>query len=705
MRTMHATGKGRPIENVLSRLRGVKQTMNGWDALCPAHDDSRPSLGVAVADDGTVLLRCRSNGCSAESICQAIGLTMRDLFPSTNANDKPKPRIVATYDYTDEAGILKYQSVRFDPKDFKQRRPAGNGQWTWNLNGTPRLLYHLPEIVNAPKQATIWIVEGEKDVETLREHELLATTNSGGAGKWPNNCNEVLHGRPVVILPDNDDAGRKHGRQVAAALQGIAASVRIVELPGLPEKGDVSDWFAAGGTASRLTELALVTPAWTERNSQAASQTDQEKHDGGAPDFSEPIRWLDPLADAAFLGLAGEIVRTIEPQSEADPAALLAQLLVGFGAALGRTANFQVEGSRHHLNEYVILVGQTSKARKGTSWDRIRKVLEYADPQFVEDRILGGLSSGEGLIWAVRDPIFKRHFVKKGGRIVDHQDYEDDPGVKDKRLLAFEPEFASVLRRIEGQTGNSLSALLRQGWEAGNLRTLTKTCPAKATGAHISLVAHVTVEELRRLLTATESANGFANRFMPFCVRRSKLLPEGGAPIIAELESLGRRLGEALAFGRTAGELHRGEEARAIWRSVYGLLSGGKPGLAGCLLARAEAHVMRVAAQYAVLGLSRTISDKHLMAALALWEYVERSVYLIFGDSLGDPLADDLLRLLRGCGPGGITRTEISNYLGKHQPTERVGRALGLLLENKLARFERLETSGRPSERWFAVKR
>jgi hypothetical protein len=200
-------------------------------------------------------------------------------------------------------------------------------------------------------------------------------------------------------------------------------------------------------------------------------------------------------------------------------------------------------------------------------------------------------------------------------------------------------------------------------------------------------------------------ANGFANRFLPVCVQRSKLLPEGGTPIIAELEALGRRLGEALAFGRTAGELHRDDSARAMWASVYRPLSEGKPGLAGCLLARGEAHVMRLAAIYAVLDLSRTIGAEHIMAALALWEYVEQSVLFIFGDSLGDPLADDLLRLLRSVGDSGMTRTEITSYLGRNQTAERVGRALGLLLEHKLARFERIKTEGRPTERWFAIKR
>jgi hypothetical protein len=249
-----------PIDTILSRLRGVKKTSNGWDAICPAHDDTRPSLGISEADDGKVLLVCRSNHCTFQSICKALQLEERDLFPNCNGRPK-KPEIVATYDYTDEAGCLLYQSVRYEPKDFKQRRRGPGREWIWNLNGVPRVLYRLPEIVNAPEEMTVWIVEGEKDADLLHEHELVATTNSGGAGKWPNNCNEVFRGRPVVVLPDNDDAGRRHARQVAKALEGIAASVKVLELPGLPDRGDASDWFAAGGTASEMTALAVAASA------------------------------------------------------------------------------------------------------------------------------------------------------------------------------------------------------------------------------------------------------------------------------------------------------------------------------------------------------------------------------------------------------------------------------------------------------------
>src|SRR5262249_61222562 len=143
---------------------------------------------------------------------------------------------------------------------------------------------------------------------------------------------------------------------------------------------------------------------------------------------------------------------------------------------------------------------------------------------------------------------------------------------------------------------------------------------------------------------------------------------------------------------------------RAVWREVYGTLSAGRPGLAGALLARAEAHVLRLSMVYALMDCSAVIQAEHLLAALTLWDYCERSVYYVFGDCLGDPLADDLLRALRAA-PEGMTRTDMSVYFGRHQSSDRIGRALGLLLQHHLARRERQETSGRPAERWFAARR
>jgi hypothetical protein len=261
-------GTGDPRHEVLGRLKCVTPGQNGhdWTALCPAHEDRRASLSVSVCEDGKVLLNCHA-GCKVEAVVEAIGLTMADLFPddgTTAAGPRTtRGTIVKTYDYTDERGRLLFQVVRFSPKDFRQRRPDGQGGWTWKLGDVRRVLYCLPAIIAAPTDQTIFVVEGEKDADRLAEENQLATTCPGGAGKWRPEYGEVLAGRHVVILPDNDDPGRLHAAQVSQALLGVAASVRIVELPNLPAKGDVSDWLESGGTASDLWTLIENTPALT----------------------------------------------------------------------------------------------------------------------------------------------------------------------------------------------------------------------------------------------------------------------------------------------------------------------------------------------------------------------------------------------------------------------------------------------------------
>jgi hypothetical protein len=414
----------------------------------------------------------------------------------------------------------------------------------------------------------------------------------------------------------------------------------------------------------------------------------------------DPPPWPDPPAEEAFYGLAGRIVHLIEPASEADPAALLIQVLVAFGNAVGRGAYFTVEADRHHANEFAVLVGKTSKARKGTSWGQVFRLFREVDESWAAERVQSGLSSSEGLIWAVRDPIKKREKVKNDGQVC-YEEVEADPGIDDKRLLAFEAEFANVLKQTE-RLGNTLSVVLRQAWDGLDLRTLVKNSPARATGAHVSLVGHITADELRRYLTATETANGFGNRHLWICADRSKRLPEGGQVDPGAWIDTQKELVAALEFARSAGEMRRDEEARVIWHEVYGPLSEGRPGLAGALLARAEAHVMRLAMLYALLDCSASIRAVHLLAALALWDYAERSVTFVFGDCLGDPVADELQRLLRAC-PGGLTRTDISGYFQRNVSADRIARALGLLLQHNLARVERQETGGRPSERWFGV--
>jgi hypothetical protein len=229
------------LEQVLERLDHVKRNGSGWIARCPAHEDRKPSLAIAAGDDGRVLLTCHA-GCDVELILAALGLEKRDLF-QPNGNGA-RPEIVTTYDYTDAAGELLFQVVRFNPKDFRQRRPDGRGDWTWNLAGVERVLYQLPRVIGAVAHGVpVWVAEGEKDALALEAAGAeVATCNPGGAGKWRSAYAETLRGADVTVVQDRDEPGRKHAAAVYASLHGVAASVRLVE----PAEGkDAADHLAA----------------------------------------------------------------------------------------------------------------------------------------------------------------------------------------------------------------------------------------------------------------------------------------------------------------------------------------------------------------------------------------------------------------------------------------------------------------------------
>ena len=260
-----------PTERFIAALRerehDPRRNGEGWQAKCPAHNDRSPSLQVSEGDNGGVLVHCFA-GCTADAICGAIGLTLRDLMPEGTGprEHKPatnsKPRIVATYGYSDEAGKLVFQVVRHEPKDFRQRRPKPGGGWDWSVKGVRVVPYRLPELLAEPTRPVL-VVEGEKDADNLARIGVLATCNAGGAGKWTAEHAAYFRGRGVIVLADNDEPGRNHAEQVAQSLRGIAQWVRIIHLPGLPPKGDASDWIVAGGTKDDLRRLAKTTPVWT----------------------------------------------------------------------------------------------------------------------------------------------------------------------------------------------------------------------------------------------------------------------------------------------------------------------------------------------------------------------------------------------------------------------------------------------------------
>jgi hypothetical protein len=395
-----------------------------------------------------------------------------------------------------------------------------------------------------------------------------------------------------------------------------------------------------------------------------------------------PPGWPAPPDPAVYHGLPGQIVAKIAPHTEADPAAILTQLLVCAGALIGRDAFFQVEATHHHPNEFVVLVGDSSKARKGSSFDHVARLLAQVDPAFTS-RLTTGLSSGEGLIWAVRDP------------------QGPDPGALDKRLLVIEPEFATVLKSTAREL-STLSPTLRSAWDGRPLALLTRTAPARATSAHISIIGHITQTELRRHTTTVEIANGFLNRFIFAAVRRVRLLPEGGDPDPLKGTGLARYLTSVLKHAHTAGKVTLTPDARELWWQLYPQLTQPADGLHGQLTARAEAHVIRLALLYTLLDGQKTIQPEHLHAALALWDYASRSAAWALGQATGDPLAEHIHAALTRS-PNGLTRTQIRDLCQRNLPADRVEQALTTLAATGRAQPHRTPTAGRPAELWTAT--
>lgn len=260
------------LRDVLERLNDSKLRQVGegrWVACCKGHADTTPSLSITRGTGGRVLLKCWA-GCDTEHVVQSMGLEMTALFDGERTKHEAKETlhpdrwpVTATSVYRDAKGdplfrVLRKTSPDSGAKTFRQERWKADEGWHSGMDGVERVLYRLPQLMDPETtDDLVLIVEGERDADLLISLGLLATTNPGGAGKWLSQYSETLKGRNVVILPDNDPPGDAHAKLVSAALTNIAASVKILKLPELPEKGDVSDWFGRGGTKDQLLALVL----------------------------------------------------------------------------------------------------------------------------------------------------------------------------------------------------------------------------------------------------------------------------------------------------------------------------------------------------------------------------------------------------------------------------------------------------------------
>jgi hypothetical protein len=501
---------------------------------------------------------------------------------------------------------------------------------------------------------------------------------------------------PVVVFPQNDDAGE---RWLESVIDILGRDVYVVQTPAAHK--DVGEWGLNGLTPDIAKKSIVDAQCRSSTASATSAQVQEDDLETLTQSALEYYQFDDqqfppPMEAEAFYGIAGEIAKIIAAESEACREAILSQLLVSLGNILGRNA-YKRQSGIHHLNEFTVLTGETAYGRKGTSWDATTELLDLIDPGWLSDRVRDGFQSGEAIVHAVRDS----KTVFTGKRTTQ------DPGVRDKRLAIVEDEFGRYLL-IAARPGNTLSATTRKAWDGkAYLYTEGKHSPDKATGAHISLIGHITKPELLKSIQDVENQNGFSNRILWIATYCDRAIPRP-RPIDWQkkhsriLENLRKVMG---TFGQgSARELLWSRAGESEWDDLYGSFKRqSASGIVGSIVARAAPHVLRLTMLYTVLDNSSLIEPKHLKAAVGFWNYCLKSARWIFRENTGNKIADRIYWDLRRQ-PNGRTRDEINlDVLSRNTPKILLDQALEELVKADLVTVAYEHPAGgrgRPLQRW-----
>lgn len=699
------------IANLLQAAgKKVRQSGPGkWQAQCPAHDDRNPSLSIAAGEGGRALIHCHA-GCHAKDVAGALGLTMKDLAgeaAANNGNGKAGRRIVATYPYTDAEGELLYEVVRYEPKDFLQRRPDGKGGYIWKTTGVRRVLYRLPDLLAAAPDAVVFVAEGEKDVENLTARGLVATCNAEGANKWHTLADDsALHGRHVCIIADKDARGREHGADVAKRLQGKAASVKVIEVPGDACK-DASDYLSAGGDAAGLLKLYEAAPAWT--GEQAATITPAKLPESYTPFPSDALpihlrRLVDEGAgamklDRAFIALpllaacAGAIgnARTLTlKEGWQEPANIWAALIAPSGTLKTPALNLALDGLRI---EHKRLRAEYEAAMKDYN---ARTDEERGDPP-VDARVTASDVTVEQLaVLLQRNP---------RGLLIEREE-----------LSGWLRSFNQYKSKGGGDEAHWLSM-----FNAGPLQVDRKTGEHKSiyvARASVSLCGGIQPGVLRDCLGADKIESGMAARLLlampPVAVRQwtdeTVCIATRGAveTIMRALLSLAMMPGP---YGPEPVTLPLTAEARALFIAFVNAHGEEMQRTDGALRAawsKLEGYAARLAlivhcVRQVSEGAGDAVDDESMAAGITLarWFAGEaKRVYAMLAESAGEQKRRELIEFIRARG-GSITASKLCQYKTGYASADDARMALQSLVDAGAGRFEYPPPSasgGRPSE-------
>jgi hypothetical protein len=442
-------------------------------------------------------------------------------------------------------------------------------------------------------------------------------------------------------------------------------------------------------------DMAITSMDSLSERTAGASGIAQTAGTDDLDNWTPSTKGLPTLSEMAMPGIVGEFVRLATQASEADPAAITATFLTRFGAEIyghePQTGPFHMVGDCKHMPRlFVVIVGDSSKARKGTSAHPVKKLFTFEALDYtVAATTPGPLSSGEGLVFAVRDEMNiwqpSRRPGEEGRWIVT------DPGVSDKRLFVLDEELGAALHSTN-RKGNTLSTTVRCLWDSGDVSPITKGDRISTTGAHVCIVTHITIAELELLLDRVQAFNGFANRFLWVFSRRRGFVPH---PHPMPEDQVRELRGEVLRLIRLAqgrGEIPMDAKACAMWSDAYQELSRAYPGLSGCVINRSEAQTRRLALIYALLDGQDHINAEHLRSALTFWEYCRDSALLIFGQHESDPAAEKVLNALR---EGPQTTSELHKKLSNHYTSDSLKATLQNLVKHGVILPTQERTGGR----------
>jgi hypothetical protein len=394
------------------------------------------------------------------------------------------------------------------------------------------------------------------------------------------------------------------------------------------------------------------------------------------------LDWPGP----AYIGLAKEVVDKLSYGSEADPAALLMTFLTEFGNALGDDIYTRADQDVHPGRLDVLLVGRTSRARKGVAQNKTSHLMGWADPHWAQHHQVRALSTPEGLAKLLMD---------RGKRCLQNGQCHGG-----RRMLVTIPEFSHLLRVAE-RKGNPLSEGLRQLWDFGLIHVPTRKDPIFVDAAQVSVIGHITAEELLVRMSDTDMMNGFANRFLFCCVERTRKIP---SPKAQDDEALGELVSDALTRARKLGYLKRSVKAEGRWAKIYNSLPDRR-GAIGMLAARAEAQMLRLQVIYAAMAGHKRIMEQDVAAAFAIWEYCEAGARYIFGDTTGDAVADKILAALRLVHPDWMGTVDIRDDLfARHVAAPVLEGALKALESMGMAEKRMVKTKGRPRWEYRAIR-